>query len=89
MCHESNELALWVQAMEAVASARKRRKGQRAALAAPLLPTSRATSAARGAPADRVPKAYGTRMMLPSIVTAARAKALPDRLAPVVIVMLE
>ncbi len=32
---------------------------------------------------------YGTWMMLPSSVTAARAKALPDRLAPVFIVMLE
>jgi hypothetical protein len=32
---------------------------------------------------------YGTRMMLLSMVTAARAKALPDRRASVFIVMLE
>ena len=32
---------------------------------------------------------YGTRILLLSIVTAARAKALPDRLAAVFIVMLE
>ncbi len=54
-------------------------------LGRPPPPDSRAASAARGDP-----YAYcGTCKVLLSIVTAARAKALPDRLAPVFSVMLE
>jgi len=50
-----------------------------------------AASAARGDPDDLVRKTayFGAWMLLLSIVTAARAKALPDRLAAVFIVMLE
>jgi hypothetical protein len=66
------------------------RKRKRADCAALLLPASRAAFAARGDPGTLVQHAcYGALILLLSIVTPARANALPDRLAPVFIVMLE